>query len=770
MLAMTSCVPDQTSGARSRTTSSAVSGSVNVGLYQGKILSDNPIILSRNSQLSDSYDLNKLTSVATITSEAFLKGNTSCYGLEYCFEVRENKDSPSALQTSNGKWGFYASTPQFLEVNTYYHLGKITDRFYTNLQNSMNLAWSNPVTTNYPTALPRALSPFDGMFNVLSSPLIAYADCNEANNAYFDRANQILCFGFLSDHPSVKWAQDSTAVYHETGHFFQKLQLNIRNSLVGPKADMGNIFYDEAGALGEGLSDYYSYFINGRPHFAEWAAGRFLNASRPMSEDDPLHIAAVSTDPDQRLAYPTYLTYDPNFSTIPVEDIHTAGMIISHYLVALTTDLQDKCAMTKTQASNSVMHLITETLAEHGDLATKGVEGANAGRINLNTTYAQDWFRLVNPITYRSFMQTFAKKLMNTLGNPILNQCNGGVYTRDQIESLIDQYGLLLFRTYNENRNASDPQSATLKNTLVNSNNRKKTVLISKDLLMLDPSTGASSAYVIDNRTQILNGITSLQSSGLMTNPLSSQTPSDLGFNNNNGKVSPGEVVAIALNLYNNSNSTMGGIQVLANDWNHADASGKPCLFPSSMSTDNWPLSAEGGSSCSSTSATAASDFAPVCFIQYNDSSSTKWISQKEFRAKLALDTSMCLNSADDKDCFIRAIKGADQAHYSKLNPKSTWGQTMADPNTGKAPSLDWGNVLMFEVSKHIPPGTVVDCRLRARFTNCDDCYHKQSQDASKTNYYSDATHKIDGYDFTDTELNGPKPYKIIHLQIPITD
>lgn len=767
-LVLSSCVPNTTSGLRARDSSSVVSGSANVGLYQGRVLADNPIALSHNSGLADTYDLNKLLSVADITSNTFLKGSASCAGLDYCFEVRETKDSPSALQTTNGKWAYSASTPEFLQVNTFYHLNKVMDNFFSNIATGYTLAYTG-VTANYKTALPLTFKTGLDQFTVLQTPLIAYADCDAADNAYFDRALGTLCFGYLTDHPSVKWAQDSTVIYHEAGHFFQKLQLNVRNPLAGPKADLGNIYYDEAAAIGEGLSDYYSYFMNGRTHFAEWAAGRFLAASRPMSEDDPLHISAVSTDPDQRLSYPSYLSYNPNSSTIPVEEIHVAGMIISHYLVALTTDLQDKCAMTKTEASHTVVYLLTETLAEHGDLAAKGVEGAAAGRINLSSTYAQDWIRLVNPINYRSFMQTLAKNLLMTMGNTALNRCNGGIYSRDQIETLMDQYGLLLFRTYNEHRNSSYPSIAANKPTAVNSNNRKKSTLISKDLLILDPTTNASSAYVIDNRSTLLAGITALQSSGLMTGSLSSQTPSDLGFNNNNGKVSPGEVVALALNLYNNSNSTMGGVQILANDWNHADpATGKPCKFPTTMSNDNWPLTTEGGVACTTTTAAVADDFQPVCFMQYNDTTSTRWVSQKEFKTKLALDSSMCLNSSSDKDCFVRAIKGADQAHYSKLNPKTTWGTTMANPTSGKAPALDWGNVVLFEVSKHIPPGTVIDCRLRVRFTNCDDCYHKQTTDSTKTNYTSDAL--MNGYDFTDEELNGPRPYKIIHLQIPIVD
>jgi len=766
-IALPACVPNVGNKARTRNIANAIVGSANVGLGQGRVLADNPIIVSKNASLPDSYDLNRLLSTVQITSNPFLTGNQACDGLDYCFEVREVKEAPSPLQTANGKWAYNANSLEFLQVNTFYHLNKVTDHFYTNLYQSIDRDYvQNP--SQYETSLSQSLvNQANNKLRLITKPLVAYANCDEADNAYFERSTQTLCFGYITDHPTVKWAQDSTAIYHETGHFFQKLQLNLRNSIIGPQVDMGNLSYDEAGAIGEGLSDFYSYYINGRTHFAEWGAGRFLNASRPISERDPMHVVGISTDPDQRLSYPQYLNYNPNDPTIPIEDIHYAGMIISHYLVALSEDLQDKCLMQKTDSSDFVMHLISETLAELGDLTSVGTQGVTnngtSGKINLNADRSSDWYRIANPLNYRSFIQTFAKNLKNNLSNPNLNRCNGGIYSQDQIESLIDQYGLLLFRTYNENRNLAIP--GVKSNTAVNAVNRKKSVLISKNFLIFDPTPNASTAYVIDNRAQIKDLVASLQS-GLLIGNLSPQTPSDFGFNNDNGRISPGEVVAVALNLYNNSNSVMGGVQVLANDWNQSDpTTGRPYLFPTTMANDQWPLVSEGGVAFPFTTVagvktynpitTSTATDAPVCYIQSNDASATTWISQSAFRAKVALDQSFCLDPAKPNECFFRAIKGADQSHYSKINPKSTWGQTVADPETGKAGSLGRGNVILFEVSKHIPPGTIIDCRLRVRFTNCEDCYH----DANKSNY-----------DFSDNEYNGPRPYKIVHLQVPIND
>jgi hypothetical protein len=390
------------------------------------------------------------------------------------------------------------------------------------------------------------------------------------------------------------------------------------------------------------------------------------------------------------------------------------------------------------------MHLIGETLSELGDLTTKGTKNGAVGKVNLDTTRAREWFRVTNPITYRSFSQTFAKNLYQNLN--VLSDCNGVTYEKDKIETLLDDYGLLIFRTYNQNRNFSDPNTAP--NTLVSSSNRKKSIMISKNLIKLDPTPNATSAFVIDSQSQIADVMRGLQASGVVAAGDLFQTPNTFPYNNGNGRISPGEVIALSPNMYNDSNATMGGVQVLASDWDHVSPAGSPYVF------DQWPLVSEGGVTAP-TSATA--NFVPVCLIQSQttDGTATKWITQKAFRQKVAVDQSMCLDNTNDKDCFIRAIKGTEQATFSKILPKKTFTQSMQDPNTTTPHSPELSNVIMFQVSKHTPPGTVVYCRLRARFTNCEDCYH----DATRSNY-----------DFKDLDYNGATPFKIISLQFSITD
>lgn len=762
---ISACTPKTgTSGLRGRNTSAQNITGANIALGQGYVLADNPIILAGNLNMDPNTNLNAFLSPTDISTTGFLKGTSPCdVGTRPCFVVQATNTS-TVLQSLDGKWAYNYSTPEFLQVNTFYHLNKTIELFFNNL---VAHEQANALFPSYDSAIPLSHT-----YNTISNgstsnpsstaiTLKTFADCESADNASFDYANFTLCFGYLTANANIKFAQDSTIIYHEAGHFFQKLQLNFRNSsALGsasqplPQTDMGNVFYTEAGAIGEGLSDFYSYYVNGRPHLGEWAAGRLLNASRPISESETIHAAGISTDPAQRLNYPTFLNYDANYPQAPIEDIHYAGMIISHYLVALAEDFQSYCGMSKQASSNMVTHLISETLAELGDLTTQGTNAGSVGKVNYNVANAKDWYRINNPITYRSFTQTFAKNLYQNMH--VIPQCNSVPYGKDRIETLIDDYGLLLFRTYNAHKNQSNPSTKT--NITVAPTNRKKSSLISKTLIKLDPTANASAAFVIDAQNVIADGVAQLTSTGAILGDLS-QTMSGFPFNNGNSRVSPGEVVAIALNLYNDSNATMGGIQILANDWNHVDpASKKPYIL------EQWPLSSEGGTAAP---AAVTENFSPVCLIQSKSTNgtATEWITQDVYRTRVAVDKTMCLDNTNsttsDKDCFIRAVKGVDQANFSKLNPKSTWGQTMTDPQTTVAPSLSWSNVLLFQVSKHVPPGTVVNCRLRVRFTNCEECYH----DSKRKDLTNEQT-----YDYLDLDYNGADPFKIINLQFSIID
>lgn len=774
----TSCISSPSSGGRKGDGGiSNTKASVSTGY--GRILKDNPIILSNDYSLPAGTNLNQyLTSDQDfITFNQFLEDGCDQTNLVVtdCMEVRKDDDAISPLQATDSKWAYQTDTSEWLQVQTFGHMMLVADKFHSSLQTAYNNSNSFQIlhAADYKTAFPSNflaasyLGPY-GHWD-FSRPLVAYADCDRPDQAFFAPATFSMCFGYDSQEPSVFFAQDNGVVYHEMGHAFASVMMNGRNRIasVTPAADFGYVFYDEAGSIGEGLADWWSYFMNGRTHFAEWGLGRFLNQSRPMDEDDPLHAPGIAADSDSRLSYPTYLLYDPNFPDSPVEDVHYAGQIWSHFMTAVTKDLASQCSWTESSASEVVMHMIYQTFLELGDLTAKGSD-VESNYVNLNQTHALEWNRVANPINFRKMTQVFSKYLLLSYGLPTRIGCNNSHYDMDTYEQLVDSYGLLLFDNYNED-GGSDATGQSNTGTQITASNRVKTVMVSKDLIKIDPTQGASEAFIFDNRATMVGALNSLQAAGKI-GQLSDQIESDLPFNNGNISISPGEFVGVALNLYNDSNTPMAGIQVLGNDWDHGGSDGKPCgTFEDAFPTSNEGASDQNGAvagQCNHITRSngddhplfpAEVDIEPVCLVQISDTNATKWAFQNELKDKISLDSSNCLDGdgGNDKECFIRFVEGGETSTYSMLNPKSDWSSTVA-PNG--SPIFQFNNLLFMEVSPWVPPGTTFNCRMRVRFTNCSDCW----VDPSGTNTTKD--------DYQDYQYSGGDPFKIINFEFIVID
>jgi hypothetical protein len=774
-----SCLTNNAGSSSRRSQQGVINTSNTVDVGFGRILQDNPVILTGNPDLNPGFSIDSLLRLEQdfIVNDQFLA--KTCYNnITSCLTVQSDKNTPQ-FNSSDAKWAYPGSSLEFLQVNTFGHLSNTIDRFHDDLKDLHTLTWGNIIPT-YNTSIPEFIFPFNGHW-MGTANLKAFANCDIINDARFDPAAFTICLGRDLDFEDVKFAHDNTVIYHEFGHALNMIAMNMRNTVASTfdKSDLGYLFYDEAGSLGEGLADYASYMMTypQRAHIGEWALGRFNLQSRPMREDDPLHVAGLDTEDDSRLSYPQYLLYDPNQPEKPIEDVHYAGQIISHFLVALTEDFMssDYCDLSQKVATSYVMYMVIESLAELGDLTSTGSDNNLAGYVNLHPDHALEWIKKNKPINFRSFAQAMAKnvnRIMNDIGNP---RCGGGVYNKDRLERLLDSYGLLLFKNYNEDGNA-DIIGHLGTNNIVNDTNRLKTTLIPKDLLIYDPNSGASKAFVIDGRTNVKAAYDTFSASG-QVGSLSPQIEADLPFNNGNARISPGELVGISLNLYNNSNSEMAGIQILANDWDHVKwddialappyKKGKLC----NTLGDNFPLTGEGGADTSAEANPSLNpgdcnyitrnngdelneQLAPVCFVEINEASATKWGLQEEFRDSIALEPGNCLSgSTDTRDCFIRMLKGADHAVYSKIAPKSNYGESITLP--GQTINFSFSNIIFMEVSPWIPPGTTFNCRFRTRFSNCEDCFN------------NDLNNKDDFYDY---EFSGGAPFKIINFQFTVID
>lgn len=763
LFSLTSCIVDSPQNgngeARGAQGSSFDNGPDTVNTNFGRFLDDNPIILSGKADLSPNSDLSALLKSRQeyITNRQFLEGE--CYAVAgICFDVKKDDITPKFIST-NRKWAFQTNTTEFLQVNTFGHLKRIIDLYVDLAQEfffERTSSASPPALLEYTTSLPSDYISSGAHWRGLA--LTTHADSGIQDNAFYNSAAFQIGLGQDSVFPKLKFGHDSTVIYHEIGHALNDIMINTRNRS-GPRSSLGYLFYDEAGAINEGIADYYSYVMNGRTHFGEWALGRFLRQSRPMSERDAKHASGINTTSSGRLAYPTYINYDPNFPEEEIEDIHYAGQIISHYLVALSEMIQDKCSVQHSDAVAIVLHLLLETFSEIGDLTSLASDHNPAGQVNLNSNVGPlldgfnslTWLRINNPMNYRKFAQTMAKYQLDIYGNPNMPRCNNAVLEKDDIERLLDSYGLLLFRTYNHNKN-----SLAVVNQSVSTINRVKTELVNKSAVRVDQREGRPQAFVFDDRATMINILSQLNASGQLQDTISTQIEADLPFNNGNSRISPGEFLGLSLNLFNNSNSTIAGVEILANDWDHV-RDGKMC----NDLGDNFPSSSEGGVSggdCLTTTNDNGGDgdeVAPVCFVQKITGSATEWVNQEDFKDSISgMTPSQCLAGPGRTDnCFVRFPRGADRAAFSKIASQKSFGETIVSASGG--PTFNFSNLLFMEVNKNTPPGTTFNCRFRVRFSNCDDCFH----DAGNSND-----------DYRDNEFAGAKPFKIINFQFTVID
>ena len=807
----------KTLGVRGERTGGFLNSPVGLEVGEGRIFADNPIVVTENYKLDENYDLNnvlgKKEKIVFISDNQFLEADCKIsyggidYTVEECLKNYEKKLA-SPLVNTEKRWAYDANSKEFLQINTLGHSKIVLDKWLDTLSFLYgNVAYDQSqqgLVRAFPTSIPAQMLSSRGFwFPSPHETIISYSSCDVEDNAYYSAAENKLCYGYDSTLPKVRFAQDPTIIYHEMGHALQKIMLNIRNASAGHplRLDLGLVAYDEAGGIGEGVSDYFSYFVNKRTHFAEWALGRFLDLSRPLTEDDSLHAPGISTAKSERVSYPHYLPYEPNGPHILYEDIHNAGMIISHFLVALTRDIKESCSWSEEHATRFVMSLLIEAYAEMGDLGAKGSDGQPEGFVNLDSINSWDWINMVNPINYRRFAQTLAKKIYLTLsdGKALQNRenspldCGGEPYPKDNIEETLDLYGLLLFDSYNLDGNSisnghNGRHTGTLPETnpIINPFNRKRTDLIKKKYLIFDPSNGAPSAYVFDKQENMKPIVRELTAQGLLT--VSPMIGSDIPYNNGDGKISTGEFVGISLNLYNNSNSTMGGIQILGNSWDHVkhqtqvingqiETRGFPCnnlgdKFPASLSDGAADLTTGEGTQggCDYTTRfngknnqlEPTEELAPICLVQISGESSTYWAQQGRYLEELEnFDPEHCLGE-DLNECLVRVARGGEQSWIGQIPPQSSWLANLLNPETKK---LDFkaNHLIYLEVNPRlITPGTAFLCRFRGRFTNCDDCFHDPDARPDSSKELFD--------DYLDYEYSGAKPFQILNFQFTVID
>jgi hypothetical protein len=339
------------------------------GTNQALIYRDSPYIIagSRNFNsinIKDALEAelittnNYLENACTFEQAISLTNTFSDTTDSSCLLVLNDRSSTTqAIQSVNQSWNFPVYSDQFYQVNLFYHINQIKSRFL----DSMKFAHKQVHFDSNMTIPPATKYNFldTGSYWLTeggaTKTLKAYSKCQLPSiNAFFSPAEDTLCFGYNDTFTNFYMTQDPSVIYHEFAHALVKVMMNQRNITSGTdpntlnpyyaahpfQSDLGSIFYDEAGAINEGIADYFSYYMNQRQRIGEWGLGAAYAEAfgqsttgnyRPMRENDAVHTADISEESGKRLSYPQFLHYDPNDSIQNVEGVHNAGMIVSHY-------------------------------------------------------------------------------------------------------------------------------------------------------------------------------------------------------------------------------------------------------------------------------------------------------------------------------------------------------------------------------------------------------------------------------------------------------
>jgi len=799
-----------------------------------------------------------------------------------CFNVLRDDDPDTIpLTANNGGWNFdIKNTPEeFYQVNAFYHSNLIIKRFMSALQDAHSIVHFPSVNKLAPVTKYDPHRTFSFWFNDTgrnNNILVYSAQPLDSLNAFFSSSDTSIGMGYTPNSFITDYSiEDIGILYHEYGHAFNYILMNQRNTsfqdgqIDDPnlfsvfyhstpfKSSLGNLVYDEAGAINEGVADFFTYFITNTKDLGQWA---FNGQARPMTETSDAHSANVSKNSGERLKYPDF-TYYLSGEPFPVEDVHNSGQIISHYLVSLTEEFKSQCSYISTIQENSVVDnqvltedeataerhkrattltlmLLSEALGEMGDMNARGSDlfepfkdsgnssDTNFGSFftNLNAFEAYLWGQIVRPPTFRRFSRLIGKNIKYRISDTFVGACPG--FTVDESEELLDEYGLLLFKDYDEDTQGTqltdmgtyvlaidkeiddfegdsvDFGFSSYDNQVessVNELNRKQTVLVSKDFVDYPTdASGEPTVFVFDKQAGMENLLASLTFEG--QNVQISEGLAGPEYNNGNIKVSPGEIIGITPNLYNFSNSQMGGIRILANDWDHMKLDDSSSIHVNSTDNmnaaqdianwspcqiDGWPLQTEGGvledpnvtptteGDCLYTTKhnlvlkdTAATPeyypdaSQPICMVKFSDENETKWVSQDFFRtSQLLLEDNECLNGPsmsgnefNPNECLVRVLPGGSQAVYGKIDPQSTWQKSLQGSNP-QTPDVSSNHIILFEVNKLISPGTQFNCRMRVNFSNCSDCFEDENG-----NEYPDYIHASE------------KPFKILNFSFKVLD
>ena len=500
LFCLSSCLPEQvlTKGERIAQSRGSHNAASSVPLYHSRILKKSPILIAPKAHPADELFRYLNPHPSYIVDKNVLQYDCKFDDgifLEHCMGVQKNEVLPITV-SSNQKWAYSPESQEFLEVNTFYHASQSISEFFRLQKSSIDLSMAN---FDDHSSIPESLRQGTSLAPLWlgDKKLTLYSDCQKKGRPFFLFASSEVCLGDHESVASLNFSEDPDIIHHEMAHFFSTVLYNQRNAAdtslpSNRRLSFGGLGYSEMDLIAEGFSDWFAHHHSKRTRVFEWA-GHLTKNVRPVTEADSLHRLnqiGLSTKKNERLRYPDFINYyhyDPfDFLT---EDVQQAGMIVSHFLTTLGREMKEVCQVSSEKSNELLFYLVQETLSEMGDLTTRSRNSSTVSRVNMIPDVSHIWAHLHTPPNVRLFAQKMGKHFLRTINGQ--EACGGIVFGQDRLEEIIDSYGLLLFRTYNESGNCEDSTHCAIsQNTLVTPTHRKISTLLSKNSLVLSDDNG----------------------------------------------------------------------------------------------------------------------------------------------------------------------------------------------------------------------------------------------------------------------------------------
>jgi len=253
------------------------------GTNQALVYEFNPVVLSNDKNFGKpNYD--RVLTAGTITSGSTLEYEcdftqflTSSFSQnsnndDTCMSVlKDTSASTQSIGRTNNSWTFTTYSDKFYQVNIFYHVKKIMDRFLDSLSYVQKTVHIDDDDIQIPPATKANMADTLSYWLIdktnVSSDIFdikVYSKCDLPSiNASFDDAKNTICMGHVASDPDFFITQDPSVIYYEMGHLFVKILINQRNknvqmNLVGLTddseyliSDLGFTYYDEAGGFNE---------------------------------------------------------------------------------------------------------------------------------------------------------------------------------------------------------------------------------------------------------------------------------------------------------------------------------------------------------------------------------------------------------------------------------------------------------------------------------------------------------------------------------------